>query len=139
MKKRGRKSAADIILRPAVEQGETLLMPPETLTPDQCEIFEQLVKDLPDGLITEELLPLVAQLARHLSTCKRLATWTDKIENGAFNEFESQEYFRVLEQRREETASALSIMRSLRLTNQSRYRPDSAKLDRPSSKEPWVF
>mgnify|MGYP001556700206 CR=1 FL=1 len=138
MQKRGKKSIAEILVKPASKQADCIL-PPETLTPDQCDIFEQLVANLPDGLITEELVPLVAQLSRHLLTCKRLATWTDKIENGAFNEFESKEYFAVLEQRRKETASALSIMRSLRLTNQSRYRADSAKLDRPSGKKPWII
>ena len=135
---RGRKSADELAALARTESRE-VLQPPGDLTPEQAFIFNEILEDLPDGMISREQVPLVAQLSRHIVSANRLGAWIDRIENNPVRDFDGPEYMKTLESRRKETSAISSIMRALRLTNQSRYRPDSAKLDRPSSKEPWVF
>jgi hypothetical protein len=139
MAKRGRKTT-DSIAAESILIGADVprITSPEKLTDDQAEIFADIVSAHPGRFFEQSQAPLVCQLVRHIVTARRLSVWIDKMEDRGADDFDAAEYFKALESRRKETASINSLCRSLRLTNQSRYRPESAaKKAANSGPRPW--
>jgi hypothetical protein len=81
---------------------------------------------LPGKFFEAAQSPLLCALARHIVSERRLSTLIDKIESPDDAQVDFGEYTRALDSRRKESAAVVSIMRALRLTNQSRYRPATA-------------
>lgn len=126
MKQRGRKSSNAIADAVLIGADGPRIFSTEKLTTEQALVFSDIVESLPGRFFGQEQAPLVAQLARHIVSARRLSAWIDKLERMKGEEFDPADYFRALESRRKETAQIVAIARALRLTNQSRYRPEKA-------------
>lgn len=138
MKQRGRKSADAIIATAFLPGGDAARIEAgERLTQEQAIVFAEIVESVPGAFFSQEQAPLVCQLARHIISARRLAIYIDNRERLDTPEDELADYFRALGERRKETAAITSIMRALRLTNQSRYRPERAANAAATPPRPW--
>jgi hypothetical protein len=141
MTKRGRKSASDVAVIPLVSN-----LPPEppySLQSDEAaEVWREVVSAMPSGWFPPETLELLATYCRHVVTARFLSREVDryqfdwlKIEGGI------ERLNKLTAMRERESRAMMSAARALRLTNQSRFRPDAAASARqkPSagSHRPW--
>jgi hypothetical protein len=127
VKKRGRQSAAALAdAAVLIGHDRPRITSLEPLTDEQAVVFCEMIEALPGTFFSQEQAPLVAQLCRHIVSARRLSRWIDRLERLDGDEFVPSEYLRSLESRRKETAAICALSRALRLTNQSRYRPESA-------------
>lgn len=140
MKQRGRKSANAIAEAILISADCPRITSPEKLTTEQAVVFGDIVESLPGKFFGQEQAHLVTQLCRHIVSARRLSVWIDKIERFQGDDFEPAEYLRALESRRKESAQITALCRALRLTNQSRFRPEKAADNsaRPNQR-PWEF
>lgn len=137
MKQRGRKSASAIADAVLIGADSPRIYSPEKLTTEQALVFSDIVESLPGRFFGQEQAPMVAQLARHIVSARRLSAWIDGLEKPVGGEIEPAEYLKALEARRKESAAIVSIARALRLTNQSRYRPGQASREVENRPRPW--
>lgn len=124
--KRGRKSSAELAIATLAIMTPSRPLPPADLGPETADAFREIVGPLPGDFFASEQAPLVAALARHVVSFRKLGEWTERMERPGKEDFELADYFKALEQRRKESGAMVAIMRSLRLTNQARYRPAAA-------------
>jgi hypothetical protein len=138
MRQRGRKSSAALAAG-LVVIAERRPDPPAELTPEQADAFRGIVDRLPRNFFSHEQIPLVGALARHLVTARRLGAWVDQLETVAPSSegfFDGDLYMKVLAERRKESATIKSLMTALRLTPQSRYRPETARAKAEGARGP---
>lgn len=131
-----RKSAAAIATAaflPGLQRIERLRAP-EDLTPQQQAHFAVVVAAKPADFFNPCDLPLLVQLSRHLA---RADVIENKFRANPFMPLDEYDDLSRLADR--ETKQITSLMTRLRLTPQSRYRPDSAKHDAAGieMRPPW--
>ncbi len=126
-----RKSAASLTVATPITSVPRL-KPPAGLTEPQQAHFAALVASVPADRFARADVPLLVALSRHL-------TRADEIERMFVSHAESiAEYDMLARAAARESSAIASIMTRLRLTPQSRYKPDAAALRRgPPSTPPW--
>jgi hypothetical protein len=101
--------------------------PPAELTPAQVVTWETIVRRMPHDWFPAETHPALTALCRHIDTATQLATVIDKFEVDWIGEEGGLERLNsLLKLRDREHRAIVTISRSLRLTNQSRYPADKA-------------
>ncbi|SEG30816.1 hypothetical protein SAMN05216242_1405 [Thauera chlorobenzoica] len=130
-----RKSAEAIAMAgmPCLQRIERLRAP-EDLSPQQQAHFGLVVAAKPADFFNPCDLPLLVQLSRHLA---RADVIENKFRANPFMLMDEYDDLSRLADR--ETKQITSLMTRLRLTPQSRYRPDSAKHDAAGTemRRPW--
>lgn len=137
MKQRGRKSAAALEAPVFIDARDRPIEATERLTPEQADVFAEIVSNLSGRFFSQEQSPLVCQLARHVVSCRRLSRLLDRLERLDNDGIDLKDYAATLDARRKESAQIVSIARALRLTNQSRYRPGQAGREAENRPRPW--
>jgi hypothetical protein len=140
MKQRGKKSAAELSI---VKLERPRPAPPKELTPSEAAIWVMTVDTKPADWFTQDTHPLLVAYCRHVQMGEVLAAQVRTFEMdwvGVEGGLERLE--RLLRVRERETRAALALARSMRLTQQSRLRAETAatKADNtPSGPRPWDF
>lgn len=144
MAKRGRKSAAELELTPLVSS-DTLPEPPYHLASDEAaEVWRSTLACLPSGWVAPEMHEILAAYCNHVATCRLITREIERFQFGWFKAKGGVERLNKLTSMRErESRAALAAARSLRLTNQSRMRPEAASRLRAElpvgAPRPWDF
>lgn len=150
MAKRGRKSHASLAATPIIPAA----LPPEppySLQDDEAAaIWRETLAALPDGYIPPEALPMLESFCRHLATARFISREIDRFKfDWLKNDGGVERLAKLTGIREREHRAMLAAARSLRLTTQSRMRPETAGrkiegaavgLPRPwDPVEPWDF
>lgn len=99
------------------------LPPPSSLTADQAEVWRETVGARSGDFFGQDVAPLLEEYCRVVVMCRLLALQVEAaIAGGDAAEIKASLQLRDMESRR-----LTSIATKLRITNQSRYTPDSAK------------
>ena len=134
MKPRGRKSAAALLVGPIKIDR---LEPPYTLTDAEVVIWRMITAAMPSDHFAPSHIPLLTQLCRHVVASDRVSMLIEAICKA--RKLSTTELQSLLATQSAESSAIVRIMRSLRLTPQSLYRAETAKL-RPlltSPRPPW--
>lgn len=130
MSERGKKSVAALSVV-ALKAGRLKL--PDDLPPGQRAMLQALIDSKPADFFARADLPLLVLLARHSERADRLE---DEVQALAPGDLVGLKWLAPLCER--ETRAIVGIMRTLRLTPQSRFRPDSAKIHaKAGAPRPW--
>jgi hypothetical protein len=127
MRQRGRKSAAELAVVVAGEFGKRP-EPPDFLTERQAEIWRETTATEPvEFLNSAASRGLLADYCRHRQAAEDVSAIIDTFKPEWLKNGEGVKRYQILLRIREtETAAAMRMARSLRLTNQSRYMPNTA-------------
>jgi len=136
MKQRGRKSAGELAVASPV-----LVQPrpdaPVELTPEQADVWNEVVDALPADWFPAETHPLLIQYCRHTIEARRIAQLID--QECAREELDVATYAALLRMQARETTALKSMASSMRLSQQSSRRDDNsatAKKNRTVTR-PW--
>jgi hypothetical protein len=126
MRKRGRRSAAELAVAPVTEIAPRPAAPDE-LTDEQAAEWEAVVSRMPGGWLTREQHPLLIQYCRHIVSARRLAQLIALAE-GAEGDWDLMEdrWLRLQRAQSAQTATLSSLATKMRLSPQSRYGPRAA-------------
>ena len=125
MPKRGRKSQADLSVVPIGQRPPP--DPPSDLTPEQKALWHEITARMPPDWFDAPSQPLLAAYVRHVCRARHLARALDDAPHDALHDDAKLAHFDKLSRAAErETRAALTLARSLRLTQQSRYDPRAA-------------
>jgi hypothetical protein len=150
MPRRGRRSAADLAtVRPiaVVPRPD----PPDDLDEEEAGIWRAVVDRLPADWFPAETRPMLAQLCRHTvgarfvgdmirdlraTLAERIAQGEDRLETllGATECLD-----RLLKMQERESRAIAALMRSMRLTQQSRYSARKTVPGTSSGPPPWEW
>lgn len=131
MKKPGPKSAADISVVNITSIPR--VRAPEGLTETQRARINALVASKPADWFQAADMPLLIELARHMDRADKIDAEMQALDD---DDLEGFKWLQPLANA--ESVRIQSLMRSLRLTPQSRYRPDSSKANTPpQGPRPW--
>jgi hypothetical protein len=140
MAKRGRKSAAELAIVTTLSDERPDA--PYDLTDVQAGIWRGIVDRLPADYFPAESFEMLAAYCRHVTAARALAVEIDRYEQSWLRDAEGLDrYGKLLAMRDREVRGILAVSRALRLTNQSRYRPESAAAKARGNsalwKRPW--
>src|SRR5690625_2583915 len=123
MKQRGRKSAGELAVASPV-----LVQPrpdaPVELTPEQADVWHEVVDALPAVRFPAEPHPLLTQYCRHTIEARRIAQLID--QECAREELDVETYAALLRMQAREATALRSMASSMRLSQQSSRRDDNA-------------
>lgn len=140
MRSRGRKSAAELAVVIPAEFGKRP-EPPDYLTERQAEIWRETTASEPtDFFATAALRGLLADYCCHREAAENVSKLINEFKPEWLKNGEAVKRYQALCRIREsETHAAMSMARSLRLTNQSRYMPRGAARAglNASGPKPW--
>jgi hypothetical protein len=128
--KRGRTSRAETATAVVIDGGfGQRPEPPAELTDKQVEIWRLVVASEPQGYFaTEAQRGLLADYCRHRESANMVSAVIESFKGEWLKNAEgARRYKDLLKMREIETRATTGLARSLRLTNQSRYRPDKAE------------
>jgi len=124
---RGRKSAADLSVVPMGERARRPA-PPDDLTDDQREVWLDVVQAMPSDWFGRETHATLAQLCRHVDRARKFAAVLDHADVAKMlKDGHIDELSKLSAMAERESRAALAHARSLRLTQQARMRPETAK------------
>ncbi len=117
MKKRGRRSAADLTMTPTYPPFVVApaLRPPDSLEASELAVWHQTVAHLPRGWFGAEQTPVLEAFCWHSAEARRLRAL---LRDGSADDVRDRGL--LLEQIRKESALVLRTATALRLTVQSR-------------------
>lgn len=136
-RKRGRKSAAELMASPIEAYGRQPL-PPE-LSGEEAEVFLAIVNSHPAEWFEPASVPLLVQYARHIVQARRVAELLEKAVGKPKTRWDY--YAALLKQQRAESAALASLATKLRLTPSSRRndRGNLRPIAAPSQPPPWEY
>jgi hypothetical protein len=126
MKQQGRKSKASAAVVPFPISGGH--QPPDTLTPDEAEIWMEIMGRMPRDWFAVQNLPLLAQYCRHTATATRIAKMITDLEAG---KLEIGSYDALLKMQGRETAALCTLAQKMRLAQSA---IDETKQGKPNVK-----
>ena len=133
MKQRGRKSVASIpVANQSVVRAERL-QPPEELEVEARAVWMEVVNALPADWFRPEAIEVLVMYCRHAVTARRVADLIKRLE--AQDEFDVQEYDRLLKMQEREGRALSSLATRLRITPQATRDSKSKKPNQV--KRPW--
>src|SRR5690625_5188304 len=123
MKQRGRKTAGELaVASPVLVQ--TRPDAPDELTPEQADVWNEVVDALPADWFPAETHPLLIQYCRHTIEARRIAQLID--QECAREELDVATYAALLRMQARETTALKSMASSMRLSQQSSRRDDNS-------------
>ena len=123
MASRGRKSAAALSVVPTLPNQRP--EPPAELTKEQAEEWRAVVGRMPADWFTRETHALLAQYCRHVVRARVLAGAIDQFDSEWLKtEVGVETYDRLTRIAEREGRAVSSLATRMRITQQSRYRPD---------------
>lgn len=137
MGKRGPISIADQSTAPSVELVQRPPAPLD-LTPEQGDVWVDVVSSMPADWFSIENFPLLSQYCRHVVEARRIAQLID--EECVREEMNMATYAELLKMQRQESAALKTLAASMRLAQQSKYNAQSAATADKSAKKrkrPW--
>lgn len=140
MIQRGRRGVA-ALTAPAPAGVVTLLQrpePPLELTPEQSDVWRQIVDGLPADWFPRETWPLLCQYCRHAIEARRLGQLID--QTCALPDLDVAAYGELLKMQRQETGALKVLAASMRLAQQSSRSDDTAKTAKRGGRmvaRPW--
>lgn len=138
-KKRGRKTSAVLAII-TDSQGVELLpekpRAPAHLTEDEAVVWYSVIDVHEQDWISSDQFPLLVQFCCHTMAAKKVAQLIQA--ELASDNFEWSTYKEMLAAQERESRAITALARTLRITNQARYVPDSASA-RPTvgGPDPW--
>ena len=123
MKKRGRKSAAELAVAPVVQIVPRSPAPP-TLCDEEAAEWEKYVSTMEASYFRDADHATLENLCRHTVAARRISTWIDKVIDAGDGDL--VELDRLYRMRERETRAATAMARTLRLTKQAQYGPRKA-------------
>lgn len=140
MIQRGRRGVA-ALTAPVATGVTTLIERPEApleLTPEQADVWRQIVDSLPADWFPRETWPLLSQYCRHTIEARRIGQLIDQA--CALPDLDVAAYGELLKLQRQETGALKVLAASMRLAQQS-ARTDgaaaTAKRGARTVKRPW--
>ena len=140
MIQRGRKGLA--ALSAPVAAGVATLVrrpePPLDLTPEQSDVWRQVVDGLPATWFPRETWPLLSQYCRHTIDARRIGQLID--QECAKPDLDVMRYDALLKMQRQETGALKILAASMRLAQQSTLghaTGETAKKANRTVKRPW--
>jgi hypothetical protein len=133
-----RKSAASLAVVVGITEHRP--DPPEGLTEEQATLWRGIVKRMPSGWFQIEQQGLLAAYCQHASAARMLALFIDSFKREWLPDPDGLARFdKLLAMRERETRALASIATRLRLTPQSRYRPEKAATSTANTtvQKPW--
>lgn len=141
MRQRGRTSSEAASTRARVTIEPDRPDPPADLSPEARAEWAEIVAAMPADWFPRETWPLLAAFCRHAATARRLSAWLEQTERA--EGFQADEWLRLVDQQRRESTVLASLATKLRLSNQSRYRPQTAATRREkagaATARPWAY
>lgn len=134
MGSRGRKSSAALqVLRDPVE---TVPRPdvPYDLTDEQGEEWIAIVNTMPADWFMRGNYALLGQYCRHVVAARRIAQLIEQAAGG--EGLDRKEFVELLKQQEAESRAIMTLLRSMRLTQQSVFRSETTKHPK-RVKKPW--
>ena len=132
---RGRKSAESLAVA-NIGQIEIVQRPdaPYDLTDEQVDEWRAVVGSLPADWFQRGNHALLTQLCRHVVAARRVAQLIE--QSAAGKDIDQKVFLELLKQQESESRAINALLRSMRLTQQSVMRAETAK--RPAKvKKPW--
>ena len=122
---RGPKSAAALAVIPSMTEHRP--SPPEGLTEAEAEQWRRIVNRLPHGWFPVETHALLAAMLKHQSAHRELCKLIEAFDVTLLKvDLGVDHYGKLLAMRERESRAMAGLAVKLRLTPQSRYRPDVA-------------
>lgn len=130
MKTRGRKSAAELEKVSVLPQHPE---PPASLSKEQKEVWNRVVRGLQADWFGQETHDLLEQYCRHVSTARKIGKRIDRLPADA----PIKDLNDLTRMRDRETARIAQLATKMRIAQQSTY--DQSKVKRPGSTTdtPW--
>ena len=136
---RGPKSRAELALVQSGVAGTAMLVerapPPEHLTPEQAQVWREVLDDLPADWFRPSNLPLLEPYCRHVVASRRVAQLIELEEKS--DAFDPESYNRLLRMQDRETRALATMGTKLRLTQQSLKHQDAVKPRQAPGRKPW--
>lgn len=144
MEKRGRKSGAELAVpdKKILEKYDRP-KPVSGLTPDQGDIWIDIVSDLPADWFPKHTHEILAQYCRHCASVQKIDMLIAQLENGGHTESDEGDfdfiasYDQLLKMRERESRAASSHATRLRITPQATYDKSKSKGKSNAVKRPW--
>ena len=134
MQQRGRKSAASIaVISPGSVQAVRRPDAPAELTDEQSAEWVSVVSRLPADWFPRETHGMLAQYCRHVVSARRVAQLIAECE--ASDEFDVEDYDRLLKMQEREGRALSSLATRMRLSQQTTY--DKSKKKPGQTRKPW--
>ena len=145
MLQRGRKSAASLALAGPPQDGSVIelvrrITPPDGLTEGQRQLWTTTVESKPAEWFGPEHAPMLAAYVRHAETINVLTTQIESFDPQWLEDDDGvKRYEKLTKMRAREVAQMNSLMRAMRLTQQSIYRADKAGTltGKHAARKPW--
>lgn len=139
MKQRGRTATGELAVVTPIGERKAL-EPPVTLSEAQQGTWRAVVASHPAEFFNAALAPLLASFCKHVDYAATIDREIAAFKREWLREDEGLKRYKALSaMRMEQTSSILSLARSLRLTNQSRYTPQRAAMAaaKGGTAKPW--
>lgn len=134
---RGRKSGADLTAITTITGPVEVVQRPDApyeLTDEQVDEWRAIVNSLPADWFQRGNHALLVQYCREWSSARRVALLIEQCVSG--KEIDRKELLELLKQQESSSRTIAALLRSMRLTQQSVMRAETAK--RPAKvKKPW--
>ena len=133
---RGRKSAAELTVISgngieAIRRAE----PPAELTDEQAEEWRAIVNTMSADWFMQGNYPILMQYCRHIVEARRISQLIEQCLQQ--NELDHSHYAKLLTQQQAESRTLADLARSMRLTQHSLVRKETAKHPK-RIKKPWA-
>jgi uncharacterized SAM-dependent methyltransferase len=136
MGSRGRKSSQSLAVAAITSPIEVIQRPdaPYDLTDEQTDEWRAVVASLPADWFQRGNHALLSQYCREIVAARRVAQLIEQCVSG--KEIDRKELLELLKQQESSSRTIAALLRSMRLTQQSIMRAETAK--RPAKvKKPW--
>jgi len=121
--KRGRKSSAALAVVPISIEGYRP-QPPAELRPAEVKVWKAIVASVPGGWFTRANEPLLCAYCRHVVAGDKVSKMVEAEQ--ARDEIDIAKLSRLLNMRLRESNAAMSLARTMRLTQQAQMHPRTA-------------
>ncbi len=135
MKKRGRKSAAELAVAPVVTVAPRPVAPVH-MTDDEAGVWEAAVATMEATYFRPSDFDTLANLCRHAVSARRISRWIEEAIGDEDTDLETLD--RLHRMRERETRAATAMARTLRLTKQAQIgAKNAASRVSPPGTKPW--
>jgi len=133
MKQRGRTSAIALVTSPI--EAVPRLPPPDHLSQEEADEWLEIVNTMPAEHFARVNAGLLEQYCHHMIASRKLGREIAKLSYD--NPSHREELMRLLNKRQSESYIIISLLRQMRLTQQSIFRGESVKHPTRTTKRPW--
>jgi hypothetical protein len=139
MGKRGRKSAAEMVIDQAPAIIQRPEPPYELWRDDEQQVWSRVVSDLPADWFSGRNIDLLVEYCTHVVSCRRLAQLIQAEEQGD-GDLDVRQWSALMRAHAAQSARVQSLATSMRITQQSTYTAQAgatALKNTAKGKRPW--